>query len=75
MILSAGGITNSSSFLNTVEVYDVTTSISNVTGLMSLQRVGHTASVLSNGKVLVTGGLSNFNTANVAELYDPATGF
>jgi len=41
-----------------------------ITGSLSTARVLHTSTLLANGKVLVTGGVS---TAS-AELYDPATG-
>jgi hypothetical protein len=41
---------------------------------MNNVRYLHTASVLSNGKVLVTGGYSNSAYLNSAELYDPSTG-
>lgn len=34
----------------------------------------HKASVLSNGKVLVAGGIISTNTLKSAELYDPLTG-
>jgi N-acetylneuraminic acid mutarotase len=43
------------------------------TGNISYAREFHTASVLTNGKVLVTGGY-NGSYLNSAELYDPATG-
>ncbi|HSQ32340.1 MAG TPA: kelch repeat-containing protein [Gemmatimonadaceae bacterium] len=39
------------------------------TGSMTRARVGHTATLLANGKVLIAGG-----GAATAELYDPATG-
>ncbi|CAF4158816.1 unnamed protein product, partial [Adineta steineri] len=46
-----------------------------VTSNMSDARQEHTASVLSNGKVLVTGGFNhNIGFLNSAELYDPSTG-
>ncbi|CAF4162473.1 unnamed protein product, partial [Adineta steineri] len=44
-----------------------------VTGNMNIGRHFHTASVLSNGKVLVTGGNYHDYPYN-AELYDPSTG-
>ena len=45
------------------------------TGNMNYARESHTASVLTNGKVLVTGGSDNLdNIFNSAELYDPSTG-
>jgi hypothetical protein len=52
------------------------------TGAMTSERIGHTATLLSNGEVLVTGGqtvtrIPNgalFKEAATAEIYDPATG-
>jgi N-acetylneuraminic acid mutarotase len=41
---------------------------------MNYTRYGHTASVLTNGKVLVTGGQNSGGYLNSAELYDPSTG-
>ncbi|CAF1132616.1 unnamed protein product [Adineta steineri] len=44
------------------------------TNNMTNGRYSHTASVLSNGKVLVTGGfLNEFSSFNGVELYDPLT--
>jgi hypothetical protein len=46
------------------------------TGSMNLNRIGHTATLLPNGKVLVAGGISDpFQVIQrSAELYDPNTG-
>ncbi len=47
----------------------------NTTGSMNFARDGHTATLLSNGEVLVTGGFNDTNGYMAsAELYDPAKG-
>jgi N-acetylneuraminic acid mutarotase len=40
---------------------------------MASRRNGHTASVLTNGKVLVAGGYDTNSSLNSAELYDLST--
>jgi hypothetical protein len=44
------------------------------TGSMAFARRRHTATLLANGKVLVTGGANATGTLTTAELYNPATG-
>ena len=44
------------------------------TGALRAARNGHTATLLPNGKVLVTGGYNGDVALGSAELYDPATG-
>jgi len=55
--------------LNSAELYDPVIGFWSTTGSLSSTRVGHTATLLANGKVLVAGG-----STNSTELYDPATG-
>ena len=42
-------------------------------GSMDTPRGHHTASLLTNGTVLVTGGISNTYVFSSSELYDPST--
>ncbi len=63
------------SVLASAELYDSATGTWTPTGAMATGRRNHTATLLSNGQVLVTGGTStNGQFQSSAELYDPATG-
>ena len=74
-VLITGGSTNAngSANLDTAELYDPTANIfTALTATMTSARVSHTATLLPNGKVLLTGGFNGSDTAlNTAELYDP----
>jgi hypothetical protein len=65
--------------LSSAELYDPETGIFSSVGSMSVGRVNHTATLLPNGKVLITGGKMNLRsqvdvgTAS-AELFDPVSG-
>ena len=45
-----------------------------ITGSMATAREFHTATLLPNGQVLVSGGFGSLGNLASAELYDPATG-
>jgi hypothetical protein len=59
------------------ELYDPATGNWTATGVLNAGRLLHTATLLSNGKVLVAGGWPDHTHNGImasAELYDPATG-
>ena len=71
-VLVAGGVYNISPpvgnfFAETTELYDPVTGAWSPTGNLNVVRLGHTATLLSNGKILIAGG-------GRSEIYDPATG-
>lgn len=64
-----------SGILASAELYDPDTGTWTATGSLATGRSGHTATLLPNGKVLVSGGTdSSGNSLSSAELYDLATG-
>jgi hypothetical protein len=81
-VLVAGGLAmmNTGNALATAEIYDPAKDKFTPTGNLTAGRTGHTATLLADGRVLLTGGLPK-GAANVpttalssAEIYDPATG-
>ena len=79
-VLICGGA-NSYSSLGTVwasaELYDPVSGTFTTTGNMATARKFHTATLLSDGTVLLAGGTASANndfSTRSAELYDPATG-
>ena len=58
---------------NTAELYDPATGTWTLTGNLKVATSEHTATLLSNGTVLVAGGYDS-GTVIAAQLYDPATG-
>ncbi|CAF3829490.1 unnamed protein product [Rotaria sp. Silwood1] len=75
-VLVTGGTVNYIPTKSTefAELYDPLTRVWTMTGSMNNKRYLHTACVLTNGKVLVTGGETGSSELNSAELYDPSTG-
>jgi Galactose oxidase, central domain/Kelch motif len=67
-----GGMVPPSSLLPTsAELYDPASGTWTATGSMGTPRIGGTATLLRDGRVLVAGGISDGTSA---ELYDPASG-
>jgi Kelch motif len=81
-VLVAGGfnepVPGAFSYLSGAELYNPATGTWTVTGSMTTPRIGHTATLLPDGQVLVAGGEATVNGAFTvfasAELYNPATG-
>lgn len=77
LIVGGDNSANTTPYLNTAELYDPATGTFNLTGKMSTGRSGHAATLLANGKVLITGGMDAWltdHTLSSAEIFDPATG-
>jgi hypothetical protein len=81
VLITGGGlrITGLGYSLAPAELYDPATGTFTATGSMTVERTGHTATLLNNGKVLIAGGLTGsappgFQGLSSAELYDPDTG-
>ena len=55
----------------TAEIYDPATNEWSAAGEMSEWRAAHTATLLTDGRVLISGGLGYLSTT---DLYDPSTG-
>ena len=79
-VLIAGGLTccdvNGEILIGTAEIYDPATGGFQPTGSMATARAFHAATLLADGRVLVTGGFVavDGSTTASAEVYDPSTG-
>jgi photosystem II stability/assembly factor-like uncharacterized protein len=71
----AGGGSGS---ISLCERFDPVTNLFSPTGSMTVRREDHTATLLQDGRVVVTGGMQSFyigsQTLNSSEIYDPSTG-
>lgn len=76
-ILVIGGMNDESegdAALETAEIYNPSIEKWENVSSMHYPRYGHTATLLTNGKVLVVGGVDlTFSSSNSAELFDPTT--
>lgn len=77
-VLVAGGLLlgTSNGFLNSAEIYDPDSGVWTATGSLNIAREAHEATLLSSGKVLITGGCNNYcyTKLNSVEVYDPSAG-
>lgn len=77
VLVAGGGFVQDTSGNSTApasaELYDPATGTWTATGNMNQPRAGHTATLLLDGRVLVTGGWTRYADRRSAELYDPAT--
>jgi N-acetylneuraminic acid mutarotase len=74
-VLVVGGIgpnPESNGDLSSVEIYNPASNSWAVFGNLHAARHGHTATLLTNGKVLVVGGTTATTTLSSVELYDPS---
>jgi hypothetical protein len=76
-VLITGGLNlagdSSGTPVASAEIYNPTTDSFTVTGPMTTGRFFHTATVLGNGMVLITGGSNEGGSLASAEIYDPTT--
>ena len=61
--------------MGSAELFDPATGTFSPTGNLNTGRANHTATLLNNGSVLITGGSHDIDDATgSAELYNPTTG-
>ena len=74
-VLLAGGVFSTSQpyYTETTDLFDPATNTFTAGPSMALARVGHSATLLPGGKVLIAAGLNSVSLpeSNTAELYDP----
>jgi hypothetical protein len=74
-VLVTGGLNLAGDMTGTpvasAEIYDPTSNSFTLTGSMTTDRFFHTATLLNNGDVLITGGLNETGGLATAEIYDP----
>ncbi len=72
VLITGGSPDPNGNGLRTAEFYDPETqTFTALTAKLTTGRGGHTATLLADGQVLLTGGFDNDGSLNSAELYDP----
>lgn len=71
-ILVTGGYNGK--WLAEVEIYDPDTGLARTGASLRLPRLGHSATLLADGRVVVIGGHSDLAAYRSVEIYDPLTG-
>lgn len=75
VIGGVGGVGSSNAPLTSIERYDPVLNRWTLAGNLRTARTDHTATLLADGRILITGGRdTSTNILATAELYDPATG-
>src|SRR5690349_17095637 len=72
--LVVGGTAPDGAATNLVANFDTSTNQFAIAGTLTTARTGHTATLLKNGRVLVTGGTTNSLVSTDIEIFDPSTG-
>jgi Galactose oxidase, central domain len=73
VLVTGGTIDNGSTALKTAELYNPQTKKWITLATMTTARYGHVATVLNDGKVLITGGNDGKGALTTAEVYDPGS--
>lgn len=78
VLITGGMVDFAGDTTNSAELFDPSTGTFTATGPMSASRAGHTATLLSDGTVLIAGGATGsagtFTSLDTAEIYNPSTG-
>jgi hypothetical protein len=73
VLVTGGTLDNGSTALKTAELYNPQTKKWITLATMTTARYGHVATVLNDGKVLITGGNDGKGALATAEVYDPGS--